>query len=63
MICKQANQIVPGDKLEAVGGIFEVTDARHGIGDTVLLRGKVGDNPSEWTSYNATALFDVVTVH
>jgi hypothetical protein len=60
---KQATHVVPGDKIEGSGGIFTVTDARPGIGDTVLLRGTVGGVATDWTSYNVLDMFDVVTVH
>lgn len=63
MTVKSAAQIEIGDNVEAAAGIFTVTDKLSGLGFAVILRGTVAGAYTEWTVYDASALFEVVTVH
>lgn len=60
---KLATMVVPGDKIEASGGIFTVTEARRGLNNTVCLRGTVGGNQTDWASYPDDVEFLTLTVH
>lgn len=63
MKVKQANQVVPGDKIEAADGIFTVVESRHGLNNTVCIRGTVAGVMTAWATYHAESTFDVITVH
>jgi hypothetical protein len=59
---KYADEIRPGDKIEAVGGIFTVVRA-HVMGEKVSMIGVVGGVLSGWGTYDKTDKFTLVTVH
>lgn len=59
---KLACEIKPGDKIEALGGVFTVARA-HVMGDTVSMIGTVGGVLSAWGHYNKMDEFSVITVH
>lgn len=63
MLNTSVEHIKKGDAIETPSGIFIVTDTALGLGGTVLLRGRVGLNFSEWAVYQEGATFQVVTIH
>lgn len=60
---KPATLVAPGDKIEAAGGIFTVTDSRYGFNNTVCLRGTVAGRRTDWATYPDDVEFVVLTVH
>lgn len=60
---KTADQVVPGDKIEAASGVFVVTQAINGLGGAIHLRGTVGGVRTAWGCYDPDQRFEMVTVH